>query len=317
MEGFQRYEPFLGWGRPGSSRAYEAAYGTAGGGGLSYVGSRVMAELALASSLDDVVTATAVWGLAMYILVEWNADGTYAERLAVWPRHPLLDGDAALSSSFAVRPRAGQVTGWAQGRPVAFLAPNAGLEPVLIPGSGSWQQRPTVSAPEVLNSPAHFPPASHRAAWNTRRIIAGRRSLSGLSGFEIFHTGGPVPPPAFWMDAAAPNAQLAKGVEELQRWDWQNSSATFNGVRRPDLAAGLADVAVAPHQILEAPAADLPEDWDPARRQFVVRSVRHEWDPRNGYRQHIEATLWQGGFGRLTVTPVSRGGVVPLGVFPI
>ena len=73
VEGFQAYEPFLGWNRPvEDEEAYIAAYGPPGKTGLSFVGSRVLAELQTASSLDDVVTSTGVWGLAMYILVEWR-----------------------------------------------------------------------------------------------------------------------------------------------------------------------------------------------------------------------------------------------------
>ena len=301
VEGFQQFEPFLGWGRVrDDDQAYEAAYGSAGETGLSYVGSRVLAELPNATSLDDVATATAVWGFALYILVEWRGGG-YAERLAVWPRHPLV-----LGSSYAVRPRVGRVTSWTRGAPASFATPNQGLAHLLVPSSGSWRQRPTVSVPEVLNSPAHFPASADSAAWNTRRIIAGRRSLSGLSGFEIFHTGGPVPPPAFWMEAASPNARLAKGVEEIQRWDLQNGAAVLQGIRYPDLSADLRDVALAPHQLLRVPAADLPPEWSPAHRDFVLRTLRHEWDPRGGYRQNIEATLWQGPFGRLRATQVAE-----------
>ena len=298
MEGFQRYEPFLGWGRTrGGDQAYVAAYGSADETGLSYVGGRVLTELLKAESLDDVAAATAGWGFALYVLVEWLAGGGYTERLAVWPRHPLL-----LGSSYSVRPRVGRVTGWTRGAPTAFVTPNVGLENLLVPASGIWKQRPAVSVPEVLNSPAHFPASAHRSAWNTRRIIAGRRSLSGLSGFEIFHTGGFVPPPAFWMEAAAPNARLAKGVEEVQRWDWQNGAAVLTGVRYPDLAADLGDVALAPHQLLRVPAGDLPPEWSTDHRDFTVRTVRHEWDPTGGYRQNVEATLWQGGFSRLLAT---------------
>ena len=306
VEGFRQYEPFLGWGRTGSEDDYIAAYGSAGQTGLSFVGGRVLSELLKAASIDDVATATAVWGFALYILVEWSAGGGYTERLAVWPRHPLVLAEGALSPSYAVQPRVGQVAAWTRGAPTAFAAPNRALANLLAPKSGSWKQRPEVAVPEILNSPAHFPSSPDRAAWNTRRIISGRRSLSGQSGFQNFYTGGSVPPPAFWLDAASPNARLAKGVEELQRWDWQNQAAVFTGVRYPDLSAELGDVALAPHQLLQVPAADLPPEWDALRRQFTVRSVRHEWDPTGGYRQNVEATLWQGPFTRLLATAVKE-----------
>ena len=313
VEGFRQFEPFLGWGRtrPADEGTYEAAFGSVEATGLSYVGSRVQAELAFATSVDDAVTAGAVWGFALYVLVEWTADGGYAERLAVWPRHPLISaafislGDA-LSLSYAVQPRVGQVTGWTRGAPTGFVSPNRALANLLVPKSGSWKQRATPAVPEVLNSPAHFRARPHTAAWNTRRIIAGRRSLSGLQGFQSFHTGGPVPPPAFWIDAAAPNGQVAKAVEELTRWDWQNQAAVFTGVRYPDLSAELGDVALAPHQLLQVPAADLPAEWDALRRHFTVRNVRHEWDPKAGYRQNVEASLWQGPFARLRPTTVKQ-----------
>ena len=309
VESFARYEPFLGWGREQvDDEAYVAAYGFEDKTGLSFVGGRVLAETVRATSLDDVAAATAGWGLGMYLLADWSAGGGYTERLAVWPRHPLLrsePGGLGLDDiSYAVQPRVGQVLGWTRGAPTAFLAPRHGLDNLLIPTSGIWKQRPTVAVPEVLNSPAHLPATPHNAAWHTRRIISGRRSLSGQSGFEAFHTGGPVPPPAFWIEAAAANARLAKGVEELQRWDWQNGSAFFTGVRYPDLSADVGEVAVAPHQLLQVPAGDLPPGWDPAHRLFTVRSVRHEWDPTGGYRQNVEATLWQGPFARLTTAVV-------------
>ena len=314
VEGFREFEPFLGWGRTigamDDDQAYEAAYGSAAENGLSYVASRVLAELPTATSLDDVATATAVWGFAMYILVQWGPDGTYSERLAVWPRHPLrapIVGsplDAVLNAPYAVTPRVGQVRGWSGGAPAALASVR--LRNVIVPGAGHWKQRPTVAVPEVLNSPEHFPPTLDSASWNSRRIISGRRSLSGLSGFETFHTGGPVPPPAQWLDAAAPNGQLAKGVEELQRWDWQNSAAVFQGVRYPDLSADLDDVALAPHQLVQVPAADHPRGWDQDHRLWTVRSVRHEWDPGGGYRQNVQATLWQGPFARLSATAVAE-----------
>ena len=306
VEGFRQFEPFLGWGRtrPENKDVYEAAFGTVEATGLSYVGNGVLSEILKAASIDDVATATAVWGFALYVLVEWTADGEYTERLAVWPRHPLILAEGALSLSYGVQPRVGQVTGWTRGAPTGFVSPNVGLANLLVPKSGSWKQRLTPVVPEVLNSPAHYRSTPNTAAWNTRRIIAGSRSLSGLSGFTTFHTGGSVPPPAFWIDAAAPNRQVAKAVEELTRWDWQNQSAVFTGVRYPDLSADLGDVALAPHQLLQVPVADLPSEWDALRRQFVVRAVRHEWDPSGGYRQNVEASLWQGPFARLRPTTV-------------
>ena len=120
----------------------------------------------------------------------------------------------------------------------------------------------------------------------------------------------PMPPPRALLDGATPTcAQRAGGrrrSRSSQRWDWQNQAAVFNGVRYPDLSAELGDVAVAPHQLLQIPAADLPAEWDALRRQFVVRAVRHEWDPSGGYRQNVEATLWQGPFARLRPTEVAQ-----------
>ena len=144
VEGFQQYEPFLGWGRTRKDdQEYEAAYGSSGETGLSYVGSRVQAELPTATSLDDVATATAVWGFALYIMVNWSRGGGYTERLAVWPRHPLVLAEGALSLSYGVQPRVGQVTRpGARGAPTAFVSPNVGLSNLLAPTSGKLEAAP-------------------------------------------------------------------------------------------------------------------------------------------------------------------------------
>ena len=176
VEGFGQHEPFLGWGRSGNQDAFEASYGSGGQGGLSFVGNRVLAELATAASLDDVATGAAVWGFAVYIIISWAADGSYAERLAVWPRHPLVSVEGRTGApSYAVQPRVGQVRGWAGGAPSAFAPPNISLPASVEPQAGRWKQRPEIDFQEVLNSPAHFPRSAYSAAWNTRRVIAGRR----------------------------------------------------------------------------------------------------------------------------------------------
>ena len=134
------------------------------------------------------------------------------------------------------------------------------------------------------------------------RQIAGIRRLFGanISDNTILQAGTLRPP----MYLEADNGPgLLKVREEVERWRLQNESAMVTAVRRiPEPYADVASAFVTPLQLAtlgahHRPAGSIGAVWQ-------VRQVNHAWDDRQGYRQTIKASLWQGSVERTSGSAV-------------
>lgn len=303
VDGFRSFEPFLGWNR-NPSDPLEARLGN----GL--VGDTILGTLLLSSSLKDVQTALNHWGLFPFVLTEWRGGATYRQRIAVWPKHPLTLLESVTGmTSYAVSPRVGQVVSWEDGAPSGMFvgvnnAGNRALPNEVTAPTGRWQERMTPSLSEYLNSPSAIAALSGAPTWRTREVLGGYQRLDAEEmAFRHFRTGAATRWPPYWISPQSQGGRTSKVAEELLRWDWQNGAAALSAVRIPDLSEPWHTLAIAPHQIITMPAAQLADDWPSTARRFTVRQVRHQWSARDGYTQNISATLYQGGFQRLTATP--------------
>ena len=284
------FEPYAGWGATWTPT--DGPYAAKLGEGY---GQRLQAPLWNAAALGDVETALAEFGLRSFVLATW-ASGVWTNRLVVWPRYPILRVSGGVTTYGVFLPF-NAVTSWAGGLPVAFQRRFGPNRQALPEGDfARWAQRPVMSVPELLNSPIGPHPT-----WSTRRVVVSFRTL-GQSDTVLFRTGSV--DPALHIPPTVGSGQTAKLVEELRRWDLQNTAARWTASRViDDTWATLPEVVLPADQILDVPEEQLPEGWPPHQRSFTVRSVRHQWSPVSGYIQQVEAALWQGGFARLRTSP--------------
>lgn len=294
--GLGQYQPYLGWQTAPGNDVLDAQLGP------RYI-SDLFARLYSAQSLDDVQAALTTWGLTPYTLTEWRARGQYVQNVAVWPRHPIsIQEPNTLEIQYAIKPRVGMVRAWDAGAPFLFAEVNRGLPNEVPAPSGLWRERATVSVQDYLTMPVAItggPPN-----WKTRRMIVGRKGVLDGVGYKWFRTGDDTVWPPHWLPGDAPSGQTAKVAEEMLRWDWQNGAAALEAVRLPDLTEAYDTLAMAPHQIVTIPAAELPDDWPAAANRFTVRQVRHTWTGQTGYEQHITGSLYQGPFERLKAVEI-------------
>lgn len=285
------YEPFKTWDSAPEAVESTPPRAQVGDGELAY---RAITDAYNMTDVRQINARLGMLGLAVRPVV-WptNQPGNaWAESLEVWPAHPLATG----ANPSAPTPRVAVVGGWGSGRPTSF-ATTALLNRPAWP-AGSWQEAFPIKIPDVHN---HHVGQSRHPTFRTRLIRVGYRLLGTADTITLAlpTTGGRSP--AMYLDPTVGIAAWGKFAEEVARWELQNNAVTWQGVRFPgDEWTSPRAVALSPMQVLYLPAAQLPDGWPDAQRFFTIRAVDHSYDPTFGYQQRVTATLWQGGFERVT-----------------